>query len=351
MIKNITVKISLNICKLNYNFISKRFMLSSVAKNTTPLIPRTTPIMLNRAKHIRALKVKPKSAAAQDLASDETGKHPHKNLYHSRYSSYFNYRKCGIICTRIKNIFISKGTYNCNTCYIIFCIMLGLSARRFAQKTGLIMIRFIIGTFLTAFILYITYLFISWYTTNIEGSFTKTASLEAKLDFFNLCINQMIDKNRQINSDLAAFLEKAAPIVTSPTVKIINTPYNNIPTLALSIINEQISIHNTIMEQMATSFTNKSSFTINPLYIIGIITIITSGYILWNYVNLGNIVKKGLNFLSSTQEEVAKIAALSAKQSLESATLNQDITKMATINSKLIARIVKLEFNVERHTK
>lgn len=247
---------------------------------------------------------------------------------------------------------------------VIILLMILISFRPLARNLTFNILRFFIGGIITLFILYSLSTFILWYFHNIEGtfsfrflSFTKKASLQDKLDFYNIVITQMIDIVKSKDSALGIYLEKTPSVVNPSVFKIIHTSYDAIPDLAKEALSNERNAYMKFMQNVkdSTGQSNKYFYLKIAVITIGVVAL---GYIIYNYGNfdmLKEATKQTASNLAKTQQELENIIEEGTKISLQGAMLAENnnvvITAVSKLNLKvttLIEQITTLQHTQER---
>lgn len=221
--------------------------------------------------------------------------------------------------------------------------MILISFRPLARSLTFNILRFFIGGIITLFILYSLSTFILWYFHNIEGtfsfrflSFTKKASLQDKLDFYNIVKSK--------DSALGIYLEKTPSVVNPSVFKIIHTSYDVIPDLAKEALSNERNAYMKFMQNVkdSTGQSNKYFYLKIAVITIGVVAL---GYIIYNYGTfdmLKEATKQTVSNLAKTQQELENIIEKGTKISLQGAMLAENNNVVITAVSKLNLKVTTL---------
>lgn len=229
---------------------------------------------------------------------------------------------------------------------------------RLKAKTTFFVLRFVIGTVITLFILYTVFSFCRWYFTNIEGSFSfrvltlaKKASIEDKAFFYNQIIADMIERIKLTDVPLATHLENNQLLQNPSTSTFIHTAYSAIPQLAEDNIIKYKGAYLKMMANVTNGGTVVSTDSWSYVKVgLTFIGVLVAGYFIYSLSTsefMHNLIKKGFKNVEKTQGEAIKITQQAAKESLRAAALNKDVSRMSEIlithETKLKAAISQIE--------
>lgn len=227
---------------------------------------------------------------------------------------------------------------------IIIAFMVILSAKPLVKKIQFFIIRLILGTIITLFILYSSYSFLTWYFLNIEGTFdfrfltfTKTASLEDKMNYYHTAVASLIETIRSKDSMLAKFLEQNPAVMNPNRGVFMRTSFELMPQLAQQNISAETYKYLEMMKQLSKQVEKSDLYFY--LKIFGIIAgSVLTFYFLYQFNVLETFfkkVKKGWELLGKTQDEMKKLSNQLIKDSKTNLSLELDFKKMNDLVSAI----------------
>jgi hypothetical protein len=258
------------------------------------------------------------------------------------------------------NITIFKKEPTMVVLILVVLVMITLSLRPLIRKTTVVLIRLFIGLFLTIFLSYAIFLFIKWYIFNIEGvftfrflSFSKKASLENKLELFNLLVYQMVDIIRQTKPQLADFLIKSPSIIQPSTFSLMNTPYKAIQEFAENSITTEKQNYQRMLDKLNASTevvqtTSDISYYIKGALIVTAVVVV--GVLIYYYApdSLTSAFKKTTVNLASTQDQLVKTTSRLAVDAAASVGVNQDMITITNVVSSLKETNLAQQIQIDR---
>ncbi len=243
------------------------------------------------------------------------------------------------------------------SCLVIFII---LCFKPFIKSIIYNTIRIIIVLFLTAILFYTLYSLFKWSQNTVEGLFNtyllsakKTASFEDKIVLYNTITQQFIEKIACTNAPLADYLCKSPTVLSPPSLKIMQTSYQDIIILADQMISLETMKYAKHIENIKhTAKIADSSYSYSKLILIsaGTIVVIAISYYLYSSgvgSKLTDLLSKGFNSVVKTQEFNERGVLQARKDNLLNTIADTDLSSLSSAIKKINVGLSQNNNNID----